>query len=114
MFLAACPSVISETRLPNLSVLTLSLWLVVSGAMCRNIITLACPDRESASSCVSFEFLHTLSNVSTHGAIPTQSAKQGNERSFQVGRVFGRDEECVPEGDMLGLAGKRRHDITDR
>ena len=44
---------ISETLVANLSVLMLSMCEEPSGATCMNIMTFACPDRLSASSCVS-------------------------------------------------------------
>ncbi len=42
-----------ETRSANLSVLVVSWYELLSGDTCTNIMTLACPDRLSASSCVS-------------------------------------------------------------
>mmetsp|Transcript_5284 Transcript_5284/g.12875 ORF Transcript_5284/g.12875 Transcript_5284/m.12875 type:complete len:294 (-) Transcript_5284:1860-2741(-) len=58
LFCLAAPRVTSATRVPNPRVETVSPYELISGAMCMNIIVLACPPRLSCRSCVSLLFLY--------------------------------------------------------
>jgi hypothetical protein len=76
-------------------------------------MTLAWPESESASSCVSLEFLHehrTLARVQPLAGIPGY----WNAPAASHVRACGQSGWHAPERHVLGLVGERTHNIADR